>query len=203
MTMTVLPKSALPLSAAAAILLALSGCNTGSATSHAGGTPAATSQPPSPTASDATSQATASDGVTTTPEATSGTEHACALVTQQEATTALGTDPGPGQESTTGTVGNCVYGAASSVVRVSVDPVPGKAAYDNARSTVTSANPASVVDVPGVGDGAFETPSGASEATVYFYKGDTYVEITLGVAAATGPPKDQVIALATTAAGRV
>jgi len=50
--------------------------------------------------------------------------------------------------------------------------------------------------------GAFETPSGASDATVYFYKGATFVEITLETDA-SGPPKDQVIALATTAAGRV
>jgi len=57
--------------------------------------------------------------------------------------------------------------------------------------------------IVGVGDGAFEITTSASQVTVYFYKGGTFVSITLGAAATTAPPKDQVIALATTAASRV
>jgi hypothetical protein len=191
MTMSTLPKFALPLTAASAIILAVSGCQAGSA-SNAASAP--------------TSQATTAAGSTTTPAVSGGNQHPCSVVTEQEASTALGADPGPGQESPPGVagLGTCVYGAGFSVVRVSVDTSGvGKAIYDNDRSTVMGDNPALVVDVPGVGDGAFETPNGASQATVYLYKGGTFVSITLDTAATTGPPKNQVIVLATTAAGRV
>ena len=190
--MTALPKLALPLTAAAAIILALSGCRAGAPTSQA--------------TTAAGSATTPAAGSATTPAASGGNDHPCSVVTEQEASTALGADPGPGQETPSGVtgVGTCVYGAGSSVVRVIVDASgAGKAIYDGDRSTVVGINPALVVDVAGVGDGAFETPSGASEATVYLYKDTTFVEITLGTAATTGPPKDQAIALATTAAGRV
>ena len=60
------------------------------------------------------------------------------------------------------------------------------------------------VDVRGVGDSAFETPAtSAQEATVYFLKGDTCVSITIETPASTGSAKDRVIALATTAVGRL
>jgi hypothetical protein len=202
MTMTALPKSALPLTTAAVLILAVSGCHAGVSASGSGGT----SQSPAPAASSPTSQATTAAGSTTTPGASGGNDHPCSVVTEQEASTALGADPGPGQETPPGAAGagQCVYGAGPSVVRVTVDASGvGKAIYDGDRSTVTGINPALVVDVTGVGNGAFETPSGATEATVYLYKGNTFVEITLGTTTTTGPPKDQVIALATTAAGRV
>ena len=76
----------------------------------------------------------------------------------------------------------------------------GKAVYDGDRSSYPSA---SATDVPGVGDGAFEITTSASQVTVYFYKRGTFVSLTLGTAATTGPPKDQVVALATAAASRV
>ena len=199
--MTAVPKTARSLTAAAAIILAVGGCHAGMPASGA----AAASQPPGPTASAPTSQPASAAGSTTPAAASGGNAHPCSVVTEQEATTALGADPGPGQEtppSATG-LGTCLYGAGSSVVRVTVDASGvGKAIYDSDRSTVSGINPASVFDVAGLGDGAFETPSGASEATVYLYKGTVFVEITLG-SATTGPPKDQVIALATAAAGRV
>jgi hypothetical protein len=200
--MTALPKFALPLTAAAALILAVSGCQAGTSASGSAGS----SQPPAPAAGAPSSQVTAAAGSPTTPAASGGNDHPCLVVTEQEASSALGADPGPGQETPPGAagLGTCVYGAGSSVVRVSVDASGvGKAIYDGDRSTVTGDNPASVFDVAGVGDGAFETPTGASEATVYLYKGTTFVEITLGTAATTGPPKDQVIVLATAAAGRV
>jgi hypothetical protein len=198
MTMSALPKFALPLTAASAIILAVSGCQAGSASSAAG-----TGQPPAPAASAPASQATTAAGSTTTPAASGGNGHPCSVVTEQEASTALGADPGPGQESPPGAagLGTCVYGAGSSVVRLSVDASGvGKAIYDGDRSSYPSA---SATDVPGVGDGAFEITTSASQVTVYFYKGGTFVSITLGTAATTGPPKDQVIALAAAAAGRV
>jgi hypothetical protein len=198
MTMSVLPKFALPLAAASAIILAVSGCQAGSAANAAG-----TGQPPAPASGAPTSQATTAAGSATTPAASGGNQHPCSVITEQEATTALGADPGPGQETPPGAagLGTCVYGAQSSVVRLSVDASGvGKAIYDGDRSSYPSA---STTDVPGVGDGAFEITTSASQVTVYLYKGGTFVSITLGTAATTGPPKDQVIALATTAASRV
>jgi hypothetical protein len=195
MTMPVLPNFTLPVAAAAAIVLAVTGCQ---ASGSAG-----SSQPPAPAASAPSSQGTAAAGSPTTPAASGGNDHPCLVVTEQEATTALGADPGPGQETPPGAggLGTCVYGAGSSVVRLSVDTSGvGKAIYDSDRSSYPSA---STTDVPGVGDGAFEIATIGSQVTVYFYKGGTFVSITLGTAATTGPPKDQVIALATAAAGRV
>ncbi len=73
-----------------------------------------TTKPPAPAASAAATQAapaTAATGVPTTPGASGGNPHACSLVTEQEATTALGADPGAGQETPSGpSVSNCVYG---------------------------------------------------------------------------------------------
>ena len=176
--MSALPKFALPLTAASALILAVSGCQAGSASTTAAGS-------------------------ATTPAVSGGNQHPCSVVTEQEASTALGADPGAGQETPPGAagLGTCVYGAGSSVVRLSVDASGvGKAIYDGDRSSYPSA---SATDVPGVGDGAFEITTSASQVTVYFYKGGTFVSITLGAAATTAPPKDQVIALATTAASRV
>ncbi len=194
--MTVLAKSALPLSAA--IILALSGCNTGSAGSHAGGTPTATTQQPAPNASGG---ATASDGSGTSSPAASGHLHACLLVSEQDATTALGADPGTGHEATQegafGGNSTCNYTVASGGVQVSASSIAGKALCDGNRQPNS-------VDVPGVGDRAFETPAtAAQEATVYFLKGDICVSITIETPASMGSPKDRVIALATTAAGRL
>ena len=196
--MTTLRKP-VPLAVVTGILLALSGCSQGGPASGSAGT----GQPP-PAGSAVPSQA--SSGATAdTPAAATANAHPCLVVTEQEATAALGADPGPGQETPPGATGNgtCVYGSAQSVVRLAVDSSGvGKAIYDGDKSTVSGANAALVVDVPGVGDAAFETPSGASATTIYFFKGTTFVEITLGIP--TGePPKDKTIRLATNAAGRV
>jgi len=195
MTMTVLTKSAL-LSAAA--VLALSGCSTSSGGSHAAGTPAATTQQPAP---DASGAATASAGSGTSAPAASRNLHACVLVSEQDATTALGADPGVGKEDTQngdfGGNSRCSYTVPSAGVQVSASSIAGKALCDGNRQPNS-------VDVPGVGDSAFETPAtSAQEATVYFLKGEVCVSITIETRASTGSPKDRVIALATTAASRV
>jgi len=88
------------------------------------------------------------------------------------------------------------YTIASGGVQVNASSIAGKALCDSNRQPNS-------VDLPGVGDRAFETPAtGAQEATVYFLKGDTCVSITIETPAAMGSAKDRVIALATTAAGR-
>jgi hypothetical protein len=169
-----------------------------------------TTKPPAAAASAAATQAatatapTAATGSPTPPGAPGGNPHACSLVTEQEASTALGADPGPGQETSSAVpgVGNCVYGRlVGPGVRVSVDTSGvGKAIYEGARSSYPSSQ---VTDVPHVGDGAFEIVTSDSQVTVYLYKGGTSASITLTTAATTGPPKDQGIALAKTAADRI
>jgi hypothetical protein len=197
--MTIRPKTALPLSAVAAVILALSGCHAGTAASGSSGV----NQPQSPAAS-STDQATTAAGSGAAPAATGGNKHACSVVTEQEASTALGgPDLGPGQETPTSPagVGSCVYGGVTGAgVRVTVESGFGKAVYDGERSSYPSA---SMTDVPGVGDGAFEITTSASQVTVYLYKGETCVSITLDTGATTAPLKDKVVALATNAAGRV
>ena len=162
-----------------------------------------TTKPPASAASAATAQATTA-GSGAAPAATGGNNHACSVVTEQEASTALGgPDLGPGQETPTSPagVGSCVYGGVTGAgVRVSVESGHGKAVYDGLRSSYPSA---STTDVPGVGDGAFEITTSASQVTVSLYKGETYVAITLDTGATTAPLKDKVVALATNAAGRV
>ena len=162
-----------------------------------------TTKPPAPAASAATAQAIAA-GSGAASAATGGNKHACSVVTEQEASTALGgPDLGPGQETPTSPagVGDCVYGGVTGAgVRVTVESGHGKAIYDGLRSSYPSA---SMTDVPGVGDGAFEITTSASQVTVSLYRGETYVSITLDTGATTAPLKDKVVALATNAAGRV
>ena len=163
-----------------------------------------TTKPPAAAASAAATQAaaaTASDGSGASAPAASSNLHACVLVSEQDATTALGADPGVGQEDTQngdfGGNSRCSYTVPSGGVQVSASSIAGKALCDGNRQPNS-------VDVPGVGDSAFETPAtSAQEATVYFLKGDTCVSITIETRASTGSPKDRVIALATTAASRV
>jgi len=197
--MTVRLKAALPLCAAATVLLAVTGCHAGAASSGTSGT-SGQKKPPSEAAASSTTQAATAAGGAATPAG----RHACSVVSQQEASTALTEDPGPGQESprSVAGVGACIYGGVIGAgVKVSVDTYGvGKAVYDGDRSSYPDS---SVTDVPGVGDGAFEITSSDSQATVYLYKGATFVSITLDTGATPGPVKEAVITLAAAAAGRV
>ncbi len=189
----VLRLATLTLAAAGAVLLAA--C---SSSPLAGGTPTATTQQPPPDARAASGGATASDGSGTSSPAASGHLHACLMVSEQAARTALGADPGPGHEQTQegafGGNSTCNYTVASGGVQVNASSIAGAGLYDGNRQ-------ANSVDVPGVGDRAFETPAAsAGETTVYFLKGDTCVSITIEIPASMGSSKDRAIALATTAA---
>jgi hypothetical protein len=120
---------------------------------------------------------------------------ACALITEADATTALGADPGPGEEAP----GHCIYAAGAASMNITVRSLPdGAASFDRLRTATGS----HAVDVPNVGDGAFGTFEG-SIAVINFYKGDTLVAVELATGGATTSSKDQTTALAKTAAGRV
>lgn len=128
--------------------------------------------------------------------------NACELVTEQEVGTALGTDPGVGSPFTSHGASQCQYGTyQTAFVLVNLTPAQGTAAYDMMHGK-TAGNGVAVVDVAGVGDRAFEI-SGPSTDSIYFDKGDALVLVTVTIHTATSPPKDQALALARAAAGRI
>lgn len=133
------------------------------------------------------------------PEPAAAATAACSLVTEQEAGAALGADPGRGQAVSSHGASSCMYGASPAIVTVNVVPARGKAAYDHVRA---QAGAGQLVDIAGVGDAAFGTFSGPA-ASVQFYKGDTFVAVVLFTGRAGASPKDQVVILAKTAAGRL
>ncbi len=153
--------------------LLLAGCSSGLPSSQS------TSAPPADAATPAAS-----------PQLT-----ACTLVTEQDATAALGSDPGPGIAAAQSGVTACTYGAAPQMVSVHLSPA-GKAGYDQMHSA--SVDGASLVDLAGIGDAAFGIFA-APIASIGFYRGSSYVSI---VIYADGS-QDRAMALASAAASRL
>lgn len=145
----------------------------------------------------------ASAGATPAAAPTAG-GNACSLVTEADATTALGTDPGPGT-AYAGPLGSsqCHYGPDQrKLVLVNITPTQGKLAYDNMRNNPNTRNATSVVNVAGVGDEAIEVDSHGS-AGIFFRKGDALVVVSVVFYDAVSPPTDQVRALAKLVASRI
>jgi hypothetical protein len=185
----------------------LAGCSSGSDT-HAD-VPAAhansgigSSSPADPVG---TAGTTGTTGTTATPPGVTSSAAApantsiCALITEQEASTALGADPGPGEDTSSHGASSCVYGTAPMIVTVNLVPSRGKAAYDQLRARAPAGR---IVDIAGIGDAAFGTTSGPA-AGVDFYKGDAFVAVVLVAGLAGTTPKDQAIVLAKAAAARI
>ena len=127
--------------------------------------------------------------------ASHGSADACTIVTEQDASAALGADPGPGVPDAQSGVTACTYGAAPSMVSVHVSPA-GKAEFDQMHGQpVEGATP---VDLSGIGDAAFGIFQ-APLASIAFYRGSSYVSI---VIFADGS-QDRAVTLATAAAGRL
>ena len=140
----------------------------------------------------------------------------CSLITEQEAATALGFDPGPGREDPFGNPADCAFALSNNspgIVIVDVHsgpPFGGKGAFDRELAQAKASGRRSVSVLDGIGAGAFLTtsPTGGPEngpfATVVFYKGPTTVSLTLAFDGKDTPmPSGQVVALATTASGRL
>ena len=144
----------------------------------------------------------ASTGATPLAASTAGGK-ACSLVTEADATTALGTDPGPGTGSISAHGSSqCHYGTLGrTLVLVNITPTQDKLVYDTMRTASGKAG-LSVVDVAGVGDAAFEVDVHGS-AGIYFRKGDALVVVSVVFYLAASPPTDQVRALAKLVAGRI
>jgi hypothetical protein len=139
--------------------------------------------------------ATGSDPVAAASHAAKPVVTACTVVTEQDASSALGSDPGPGTAAAQSGVTACTYGAAPHMVSVHVSPA-GKAEYDQMHAApVDGATP---VDLSGIGDGAFgifATPV----ASIAFYRGTSYVSIVI----LSDGSQARAVTLATTAAGRL
>jgi hypothetical protein len=143
--------------------------------------------------------AAAPSGSSAAPASATPTAHApadaCTIVTEQDASAALGSDPGPGVPDAQSGVTACTYGTAPSMVSVHVSPA-GKAEFDQMHGQPIEGTTA--VDLSGIGDaafGAFKDPV----AAIAFYRGSSYVSI---VIYADGS-QDRAVALATAAADRL
>ena len=151
-----------------------------------------------------TSPATSGSGPSAAPVAKGDAADPCALVTETDATAALGTDPGPGVSSKLGSANLCTYGAYPRTVLVASTPNDGKTSYDASKALRGSSNGA--VTIPGLGTEAFKD-SGPNNggADVFFYQGDAYVSVTLVTAdgAQASSPDPLALAMAKAAAGRL
>lgn len=164
--------------------LLLAGCSSGppNLTNAAGA-----SSPRAPKASPSSS------GPSPTASQTANT--ACSLVTEQDVSTALGVDPGPGTEVVQTGGSACTFGASPKTVSVHLS-LAGKVMYDQMRAAPVDG--AAMVNLSGIGDaafGVFKEPF----ASIGFYHGDAYVSI---VIVADGS-QDRAVALAKTADGRL
>jgi hypothetical protein len=123
-----------------------------------------------------------------------GSSVACDLITEQDASTAIGSPAGPGTPGGTAALSECVFDESALVISMKR---PGKELYDSSRAQLKAGQ---FTDVPDVGDGGFETGSG-QHVILEFYRGDVLVNILL---ATTDPsPKDAIIALAKVAAAHL
>ncbi|MCU1399389.1 MAG: hypothetical protein JWN62_2498 [Acidimicrobiales bacterium] len=159
--------------------------------------------------------AAATTGATTAPtaaaEAAPTEFDPCSVITEQDVTTALGVDPGPGEPTPEVWGGQCSYDSGTVILNVLIGDahLGGKAGYDTylagaqqGESNDTSGR--SVFEVlDGIGDGAFVN-GGGPIAGAAFYAGDTTVTLTVALGDATLPtPIAQATALMTAGAARL
>lgn len=122
----------------------------------------------------------------------------CTLISQQEATTALGADPGPAVSNTL----TCQYGAPGGGPSIITGAdAGGRTMYDQQRTLTGGSTPA---DVSGVGDAAFLIASAdlPDITTIVFLKSSTVVRISLVLPGSTSGTSI-VTTLAKAAAGRM
>jgi len=146
-------------------------------------------------------QAGAAAGSTaaTAPTGSTAAINACAVVTEQDATTLLGSDPGPGQDTSSDMGAACAYGAS---LTLSVGANAGKAKFDSDRAPALSSG--KLQDLSGVGDAAFVFIVANTIGQMEIIKGSTILTVNV-----QGDPSLQSITaaslttLGTAAAGRM
>jgi hypothetical protein len=168
------PASRALLAAAGCLLLASCG------TAKTSAAPAAADQ----VATSAAATAAATSSVAT-PAAPTGTVKAassgmtsCDLVTEQDASAALGRAAGPGTAGGTAALSECIYDNGSLIVSMKTD---SKALYDTSH---TQAHAKGAASLPSIGDSAFQYSAGTAFSGVEFLKGTTLVTVLAGGAGA-------------------
>ena len=172
----------------------------------------------SPTTRDTTIETAAATAVTaattspTAPAETAPTElDPCSIITEQDVTTALGSDPGSGEPTPEAWGGQCSYDSGTVILNVLIGDahLGGEAGYDTylagaqqGKSNDTSGR--SMFEVlDGIGDGAFVN-GGGPIAGAAFYSGDTTVTLTVALGDITLPtPIAQATALMRAGAARL
>jgi hypothetical protein len=140
--------------------LLLTGCGPAAPATVAGGaTPAASAAAATPIAT--AGAATGGDGLL-----------ACGLVSEEDATTALGHAAGAGTSGGTAALSECLFDESALVVSIRKD---SKSFYDQAYA---DARGKGATDLSGVGDSAFEAGPG-DHCTLLLLKGTTIVSILL------------------------
>jgi hypothetical protein len=100
---------------------------------------------------------------------------ACGLITEQDASAALGRAAGQGTAGGTAALSECIYAQGSLIVSMKTD---SKAFYETSRA---QAKAKGVPDLPGIGDSAFKAVAGTDQlCTLLFLKGTTLVSIQFG-----------------------
>jgi hypothetical protein len=161
-----------------------------------------TTKPPAPAAIAATTQAIAAAGSPTTPGASGGNVKACSLLTEQELTPLLGSDPGPGTDTSGGTTSSCAYTGAG-VVTIVVDHSDGKSHFDMFCTTKQPQPGVQNVNDIAVADGACLTIVGGPVAAMYILKGPDLMSINIQAGLDTKITPEALTALGKIAASRI
>ena len=150
-------------SAAALLILSavVAACGGGATASS----PISQGQPGGPTQADGAAAPTAPTGST-------AAINACAVITEQDATTLLGSDPGPGQDTSTGMDLACSYGGS---LTMNVGANAGKAKFDSDRAPAQGSG--KLQDLSGVGDAAFVFIVGNTIGQMEILKGSTILTV--------------------------
>ncbi len=166
------------LAAVGCLLLASCGAATTS-TAPPGANPAATSTAAVPAAANpAATTSAATRAATAVAAQPGGGMTACELVTEQDASAALGRAAGHGTAGGTAALSECIYDSGSLIVSMKTD---SKALYD---TSYTQAHAKGAADVPSVGDSAFQYGTGTAFSGVEFLRGTTLVTVLAGGAGA-------------------
>lgn len=186
-----------PIRAAAALLIltaAVAACGGSSATSA----PPAQGQTPAPVQASTAGQASA-PAATAASKPAAGAIDACAIITEQEATAFLGSDPGPGTNTGTASAPACAYGGSMTI---GVEPKDGQALYATTKAAMQGSGKAQ--DLKGVGDAGYVFVVADTIGDMEILKGNTLLSVRV-----QGDPSLQNVTVArltdlgTTAVGRL
>jgi hypothetical protein len=184
-------KSGLALLMLSAMVAACGGASAAStsATQGQAGGPAQASAPAGSTAATGSTTATVSTAAI----------NACAVITEQDATTLLGSDPGAGQDTTSDMGPACAYGAS---LTLNVAPGAGKAQFDTDKASAQGSGKSQ--DLTGVGDAAFVFIVANTIGQMEILKGSTILTINVqGDPSLQNITPDALTTLGKAAAGRI